>query len=273
MNKLTPALELKVIAEYETGLTSREVGAMFGIDKKTVTNILRRHGKEPRKGGAGRTYSLNEAAFDIITDVSAYWFGLLLADGGLAKRKGSYYVLKLSLADKDRCHVESFRDFLGSNQPVYTEVKDDHTLATLQVSSKRLCDTLRSMGMHPRKSFSADVLPIFVNNHHFWRGLIDGDGWVIKTRPWPVIGLIGSKLCCRHFQDFAQSIYPNKGSIFTAGSMYRFTVQGMAAIHVIDRLYRKAPISLPRKQKNADYWLARGYRAKSGHFPGLISSS
>lgn len=41
-------IELDIIDFYQAGCSSREVGKLFGVDKKTVTNILYKHNLKPR---------------------------------------------------------------------------------------------------------------------------------------------------------------------------------------------------------------------------------
>jgi len=161
-----------------------------------------------------RKYELNEYAFSPLHAQNmdyAYWLGFLLADGCVYGR-----YLELGLASRDVEHLELFRKFLGSIHPL--RHKDTTNSVRLTVHSNALVSQLRSFGVVERKSKVATVPHSLSDSPEFWRGMIDGDGYVatkIRTRRYrgrgavhtvvePIVSLVGTQAVCTSLQRFCQ---------------------------------------------------------------------
>jgi hypothetical protein len=87
---------------------------------------------------------------------------------------------------------------------------------------------------------------------HYWRGLVDGDGWVITNKNGkPTIGLCGTKEICEGFKAFCQSVSPTKANVSKNRGSYQYAVSGSFTIPIIRALYQDATIYLDRKYEKA----------------------
>jgi hypothetical protein len=197
-----PEIEAEVLATYAKGKGATTVAAEFGVNKRTVYNILNRAGigtrpksdrvkgdlavrQKPREAPGhkrGPRVPFREDAFAVLTDEVAYWLGYLVTDGCVSidvfAGKSPRVILVQSRAH--RCQCERLRDFLGCA----TQVEDYRSetfgvvrdFSRLQVTSQRLADDLRRWGIGPAKTGTVGVHPDLQDSPHFWRGVIDGDG-------------------------------------------------------------------------------------------------
>ena len=107
-----------------------------------------------------RRHSLNEGAFDTITEASAYWCGFLMADGNIGVRKNrptSQPTVTLHISEVDREHLLAFRLFLGSSHAVTTTKPSgrkpgEKPCVVLSVGSRRLVAALAAFGIVPNKT-------------------------------------------------------------------------------------------------------------------------
>lgn len=122
-------------------------------------------------------YSYNLTAFDDINESSAYFLGLLYADGNLSD-KGR---VCLNLSNKDCELLIKFKDFLKTSKPIYYNAKTNSN--TFAFQSKVLSNKLVELGMTPRKSLTLKFPKCIPPNYmrDFIRGYFDGDGCVSLT--------------------------------------------------------------------------------------------
>lgn len=178
----------------------------------------------------------------------AYWLGFLLADGCVyepGRGKGSA-VLKVTCIDKE--HLEKLQGFLNSKHKL-RQAKDCSW--QLHIRSNELCNRLGEYGIHPRKSCIARVDDRLKDNRHFWRGLIDGDGWISwhKHRNTPIIGLCGSEDVCRAFQAYLLSLanFQSATKVRNKGSVHQYELGAKLARTAMRHLYNDCSIALDRK--------------------------
>jgi len=140
-------------------------------------------------------YESLDAAMLEPTAETAYWAGLLMADG-CVKRSGNSntrYVVELTSIDKEL--VEGWKKFTGSGRPIYTKAASQHPFGDrmyqcqaihgLIIENPFILENLKLWGLKPRKSLDEDM-PYMVQQHPdllgpWLRGLIDGDGSVFQT--------------------------------------------------------------------------------------------
>lgn len=131
--------------------------------------------QEPKARPRGRTHTLNEDYFKRIGPEEAYWLGFIAADGCVtvrARHKTHQFVL--SVASKDKEHLEKLRDAIGSTHQIHPTKRG---VFQLIVTSYRLCKRLEALGITQRKSHT--LKPPKLSRALWWhwlRGLIDGDG-------------------------------------------------------------------------------------------------
>lgn len=170
-------------------------------------------------------YTLNENAFSQLTNESAYWLGVLMADGSVDHQRG---VSRLRLGLKDTELVEQFRAFLGSNHPI----KDRGDVRLLEVTSHDLVSSIEQYGVVPAKTFIAEAHKSLASLPAFWRGVIDGDGCVFKRsqggRPESKnIVLVGSESLMTQYLAFVKIHVPDcKATVRPSGTIFRVAVGG-----------------------------------------------
>lgn len=179
---------------------------------------------------------------------SQYWLGFLLADGCVYEPgagKGST-VLKVTCKDKE--HLEKLQGFLSSKHKL-RQTKD--ACWQLHIRSNELCDMLVGYGIHPRKSCVEKVDRRLKDSRHFWRGVVDGDGWICwdKHNKSPVIGLCGSREVCYAFRDHLLSIahFQSRAKPRQRGNIYQYELRCRLAKAAIKELYDNCNVSLDRK--------------------------
>ena len=193
----------EIIQKYQQGISARQLGFEYDVADVTITSFLRRHNIFIRnRSNARRTNQIKEDVFDTITEESAYWIGFLLADGNVHHPPKRSKQLNLGLAARDWEHLEKFKEFVGSNKALYYYKNS----VFLSIYSNRIAEKLAEYGIVPRKSKIAKVPSILKNNRHFWRGMVDGDGWV-SPRPDGLtdIGLCGIPNIVSGFKRFIET--------------------------------------------------------------------
>lgn len=244
---------------YQAGESSSALAVSFRCDKTTITNYLEKLGIARRGvSEASRIYSLDEKVFSRVrkSSAGAYWVGFIMADGCLHKRRYSH-LLSVAVSERDKVILESLRWFLGSNQPIQV-IKDKRgyePMATLAVASHRIVADLAKYGIVERKSFSAKVCARLALSADFWRGVVDGDGWLgwgsSQKRKIPVLGLVGSSQMMEQFSVFVKTVAGFSPSVKRMHSIWKVIICGRAAVAVASFLYLRDGPSLSRKKRLA----------------------
>lgn len=170
-------------------------------------------------------YTLNENAFLALTATSAYWLGLLMADGSVSHYKG---ISRLRLGLKDTELVTQFREFLGSNHPI----TDRGDVRILEISSHILIASVEYYGILPAKTFIAKAHPALIQMPSFWRGVIDGDGCVFKRaqggrQESKNIVLVGSESLMHQYLAFIKTHIPEcKATVRPSKNIFRVSIGG-----------------------------------------------
>lgn len=200
-----------------------------------------------------RKHSLDETAFDSVTEGSAYWIGFLMADGTINTPKGRSHEIRLDLAEIDIEQVKSFRRFLKSSHKIHRHLSSKGTYAgLLAVSSQHLVSALGRFGVAPRKSHTARVIGL-EHDRHFWRGAVDGDGSLYwSSKGLACLSFCGSQAMVAQFLDFVRAHAPDcRASVRPCGSIYRTALLGRHATRVIEVLYGECSVALARKLDRA----------------------
>jgi hypothetical protein len=238
---------------YEQGYTGLEIEQMLGTPRSVVYRTLRQGTVIRPFTESNRRVSVNHDAFSVITEESAYWIGFLLTDGCVYDND-----IELGLASIDKGHLQKFLDFLDADYPIRDRAPSGYPGSTgssrVKVTSAQLVKDLASFGVVPRKSSVVSAAEPLLYNAAFWRGCVDGDGWVIvgKTAGTDTVGLTGTYELCRQFLAFTESVCQGKRSVSTNGEkLSQLTVRGAQAAVLLDRLYGGAQVYLDRKREKA----------------------
>lgn len=245
------AITKEVIVKYIAGMSAWRLGREYNVADVTITSFLKRQGISIRNGSdARRTNQIKEDIFDTITEESAYWIGFILADGNIYHPPKRSKQLNMGLAARDWEHLEKFKKFIGSNKSLYY----NKNAVFISFYSNRIAEKLAEYGIVPRKSKIAKVPEILKNNRHFWRGMVDGDGWVTRYRAndRPLIGICGTLNIVDGFQSFVKNILP----MYKVHKVYiksefnsQISVCGKWATKIIHLLYDNCSVALDRKRQ------------------------
>jgi hypothetical protein len=269
---------LAVVRErYERGESIKDLSIELGAPWNVVHGRLEAAGVRIRtRSQARRRHTLNDGVFDAVTEDSAYWVGFLMADGHISViATTSANAIELALAIRDKEHIRKFLDFLGSDHPIgERDAGNGHgnIVARTKICSDRLVRAIARYGVTPNKTHTAEVRHLELNRD-FWRGVIDGDGWItLREDGSPTIGLIGSERLVSQFQAFVRSFTSEcTASICRKSCVFSLRIsQRSVTREILRTLYSDCKTALDRKKAIADSLLAdpdnfRDRRAKWKH--------
>jgi len=192
-----------IILEYKDGISAKQLGFKYGVADVTITDFLKRNNIEIKTHSEAIRdrygYNLNENVFDEINEESAYWIGFTLSDGNIYKGDRNSNSINFGLQESDWEHLEKLKKFLNCTKPLYKNNK----YVFIAFYSKKIQNKLEEFGITERKSLTAKVPEQLKKNLHFWRGMVDGDGWVsINKKGYPIIGLCGTLDIVENFRSF-----------------------------------------------------------------------
>jgi hypothetical protein len=203
-----------------------------------------------------KKYSLKETVFDIVTEESAYWIGLLMADGSIYSERTGNPRISLTLKKEDRKHLVRFARFLCCSYQILLKktVLNGKAiiLYTLRFSSKHIAEVLAKFGVVPKKGLIAKVIGL-ENNRHFWRG----DGWFGNRNghDGDKIVLVGSRDLLHQFKQFIRMNIPGAIVRIKPDSKYccyRLYVYSNTARMLAKLLYDNCFVALDRKLAKAN---------------------
>lgn len=266
-------LEPQIIKLYLSGLSAETVANKVGTYERTILRVLHRTGTPVRGQGHPRHHDLDESFFDKIdSEAKAYWLGFVTADGAIidrVARRGTQYQIsvRLQLADSD--HLEKMRADFGSSCQVkeilYTYRGRRYACSGLTLSSKRLVKQLKKLGVGPRKSLTVKPCREIPRQlqHHYWRGVFDGDGCLTSSirpsglRVWG-LGLAGSQAIVTGFRNYLLTIMRSVPAVHPHRSIFVLKAGGLASPQCVAHiLYDGSSVYLDRKKALVDELFAQ----------------
>jgi hypothetical protein len=210
-----------------------------------------------------RRCTLDEMAFDVLTEHAIYWIGFLMADGNISYKKG-IPIIALHLKAVDLPHLLKFREFIGSSHTVsnYINKLSGNTICSISFASERLSNVLDKYGFVRRKCFTAQVKGGVQHSRHLWRGVIDGDGCLGvyqrkclngSVRRIPYINITGSRHMCSQFKTFLEKEIgePMPPKLVFYRNSYGYMISDRRAVKAIKLLYHGSTIALDQKLRKA----------------------
>lgn len=256
MQKLIPPVN-EIMGRYKLGISPSAIARETGCYVRRVRDVIRLNGGLRPMSEQCSKYTLNRHFFDYIDcEDKAYWFGFLCADGHVrvARRKNGHVDKRvvLKLQRQDEPHIFAFRGSIGSGHPVKRDVST--VSSRISINSADLASGLINNGILKYKN-GGEWPKIDTNlEHHFIRGLIDGDGWVsLNAHGDIVIGF------CSQFKEPVDRMLEAMGidvSVHWRKGVWRWdknSIDGCTAIG--DYLYSDATVWLDRKRCNYNKWL------------------
>lgn len=172
----------KIIEMFNQKHTLTEISNYFGYKSNgSIRKLLKNEGFNTSQmtGQKNRSKSLNENYFDNIdTPNKAYILGWIMSDGYVSKNKLVFGLKDLEILEFIKNETES------GHKISEVFVHDKRTNKTyqqhiLQITSKKMSESLNKLGIHQSKSFTVDLPKINkILYPHLIRGLFDGDGYV-----------------------------------------------------------------------------------------------
>lgn len=244
-----------VCARYATGETTYSIAVSKGVGHDTIERAIKLSGEQilPKVDRALRKdIVVDRSRFsDLNCRDTAYYYGLLLADGCLTGRTGNTVSLSLKLSDGYM--VDSFHHWMSAPTKLTTKHSEDaRTGKTYSARVSRITDhviagNLRSLGFEERKSTKEKLPSVYVNSSDFWRGMIDGDGH-ISPSGW-AMNLCGSQEICEGFSDFAVTQGTNRRpKVSVTSGLYLASLTNKKDVKIVlDALYKDTSLFLDRK--------------------------
>lgn len=271
MSKIIP-IEIKnqVIEYAKQGLSAYKVSILINHHNQTVANIFRENGFEVKKQGFQPIYPINHNFFsDLTKENSAYYAGLLAADGWLTSRNA----IGITLKETDKNILTTLSENLSPNKPIIINTTAAKTVkfqerninrssqCRLSWTSKQMTLDLNAIGIGKNKSL---IMGKVVSNipevsrHHFIRGYLDGDGYVcnymknkLKNENGLRVGLCGTEHFLKDLRYCLNAtLNINVGYIHKSNNspIYYLDYNGKKTCFLIkDYLYGDASIFMRRK--------------------------
>lgn len=201
---------------------------------------------------------LDESRFSSLDEESEYWIGYLITDGNIHFPKSKKYPNaklspKLSLSSKDEDVLIKFKKYM----------KSEHLISfkrgsfCIGFTSSKVCSNLIRFGVTPSKTYNVDCSNTIKNSRHFWRGCIDGDGY-ISDKPFSRLNFVSKSLkFLEKFKTFCDSIVTSKAEIRVHRNkkrgtfIYSLSYKGSKAAHIIRFLYKDSNVYMDRKYEIA----------------------
>lgn len=157
---------------------------------------------------ADKNDSCNVSYFKTWSKDMAYVLGFLFADGCVNR---AMTAVTICLASRDEAVLRFIKEQLSAR---YEIVRKDGRIdprtgrmnrpqSCLNLTSKRLCESLVGLGMKPRKTYNDDPFPdvpdVFAGD--FVRGYLDGDGCVHVRGDYCAVSFVGSPKFMEGFRD------------------------------------------------------------------------
>jgi hypothetical protein len=189
-------------------------------------------------------YDYDSKFFVSNTPEMFYVVGLMYTDGNLSydrprfrlgfQADDKYMLERVALLIKrskklERNKTNGAYEFSGTDQTIYNQ--------------------LLSFGITPRKSLTIEVRKDLISNTHFWRGVIDGNGW-ITISGGITLGLCGTMNTCQSFLEFAANYcdVSKKHPFERSANWGQITINGVKSLKVLEAIYKdKGELFLTRK--------------------------
>ena len=257
--KLKLAVEL-----YKSGKTLKQCLKEAHIEEQRFRryliqeSLLRSRSDQIRAGKSSAV--INDHALDTLTPEALYWIGFLVADGHIEKDRPR---ITTTLSMKDNEHLLKMGRFFGKGLVTRT-VKgsgksEGEEFSRLCFTSKPIYEKLKSLGLHSRKSWSLTLPDELKYSRDFWRGVVDGDGWVLNKTVFTV-GLCGTQETVSDFLKFINWAGVNSGTnarqVKNKG-LWTCDLHHNVAKKVSDLLYKDSPVHLDRKYQIYQDWFGK----------------
>ena len=244
-----------IIDLYNSGKTQIEIAKQFNCSQTYISKILAQRNIKARVGKKVTYKDINYQFFKRInSEESAYFLGLLYADGCVDVRK-SGYTLSIKLQSRDQCIIEKFRDIMSPSSPIKV---CNGKYSYFRINQKEICQQLIRHGCVPNKSLILkfpDTIPKRLLRH-FIRGYSDGDGCIynnkLKYSTNTIWKIVSTYDFCQSVKDLVWEELNISSNIYLCKPGNKITstlvVGGNLQVRkLLDWIYKRAKVYLPRK--------------------------
>lgn len=262
-NQYPVEFEDMICEQYLQGKSSVMLQKEHKISPDTVLKIVRSRGHIPRTFKDIMTkYTFNHSFFETIdTEAKAYFLGFMLADGHVGERE-----VIIELHRKDRHIIEQFIHCIDGNNNIsekinksnFNNVKKQATSSRLNLRSDKMISDLNQLGFSRDKTYNTIVPKIPEHlERHFWRGVMDGDGYVSvhgKIYTTLEVGICGHINTVTAFSEFLKRNDIKSTKIFPDHSIFAVRASGSkSALKFLNLIYTDSDPKLCLKRKYAKY--------------------
>ena len=257
MYPLSQKVKHEILAVYHEKQNVKETAKQVNVHVTSVYRVLREQGVTLRSCAYQKDkYKSSNCFLDFNNEADSYFYGLLLADGNLTENINGSNKIQISLCKQDEYILRELKSFLNSSNKITTRKIESHTgvkeYSHFCIGSVTLYERLVRMGMTPRKSCN-ESLPNFdwMENRHFWRGVVDGDGSLYYMHGRPKLKLIGSEDVVKGFNEFCwKNCFTKRATIVKdnrCAGLYYICFNGEEALQISNVLYSDSTVKLIRK--------------------------
>lgn len=171
--KLSPEIEKSLVADYQSGLASKELGKKYGIAQASVCNYMRRLGIEPH--GPRRAKTINHDFFKTLNEDACWILGWFYTDGNVNK-KTNHFSVTVQKQDEPLLHL--INKIMGVDKESVYHPKNGGAPSLFGCDESVHSDLVR-LGCMPRKSLIVQYPTAFTEDWQHWaflRGVLEGDG-------------------------------------------------------------------------------------------------
>lgn len=244
-----------IVSKYQELKTLSNTAKYFSVSVETLRKFFIKHNLPYKTRGK---YSYNHNFFFKNNEKSFYWAGFIAADGNISKNR-----ITLCINTQDKDHLFKFKSDISTNSPIKDFIRkefrskfkrNEYFASTIKINSKTMVNDLLKFNITPAKSKTLTLNDFTINNsnfRHFIRGLIDGDGWIYRTKNNSEIGLSGTPKVINTVYNFL------KKNLNLESSAVKIRKNNLAIwrstrlkdnIKIIDYLYSNCSIYLNRKK-------------------------
>jgi hypothetical protein len=270
--KVLPEHVPVLIERYQNGESARKICLDMPFAEDVALKVLRDFDipiKTRKENRFSMGFTINENAFsDVNEPECAYFYGWLLTDGCLRKTKYAHSV-SMGLKLDDREILDSLEMYLHLNERVKTRSRfykatgKTYHQAEIQFQYAPITERLISFGLTERKSTKEVCPKEFLFNRDFWRGVLEGDGYLSKLGSCTKMQICGSETLCNQWFDYCKSVVPDMSMTITAdprgnGLFHTYSGRFAQCKAVLDSLYLGVPKHL-RLERKYNLYVGRYY--------------
>ena len=252
VHKFSEDKEKEIIRLYvEENKNTNEIAQLLGTYNTSVRRVLLRNNVKIRARGVARRFvQLEDIKSKEGTDDFDYFLGLLATDGCVTKNN-----IVLDFAEQNKELLNYWNEFLGNKCNINVSIHKVYKTPQYRIafSNPEIKEFLSTYGIVERKTYDLHLKYI---NWNVLRGIIDGDGCILKTNEGRTIS-IGITSGCKNFLEQIQQFYSDNGiksylresnrNINPTYDLYVHKSEDVLKIY--ENLYKNAHFFLKRKEE------------------------